>query len=89
MSSSQGLHPTAERMYRYIVRFKMMNAGDSPTRREIAAGVGLASVAVVQYHLGRLEKAGLITRPKRGQARRIGIPGASWQFEEAGNGSSG
>ncbi len=76
-------------MYRWIVRYKRQNAGDSPSRREIAAGVGLASVAVVQYHLGRLEKAGMITRPKRGQARRIGIPGASWQFEEAGNGSSG
>lgn len=81
VSSSQ-LHPTAERMYRYIVRFKMMNAGDSPTRREIAAGVGLPSVSMVQHHLVALEAAGWITRPRRGKARMIAIPGAIWRFDE-------
>ena len=81
VSSSQ-LHPTAERMYRFIIRYKRVNAGDSPTRREIAAGVGLPSVSMVQHHLEALEAAGRITRARRGKARMIAIPGASWQFDE-------
>ena len=84
MSSSLRLHPTAEAMYRFIIRFKRMNGGDSPSRREIAAGVGLPTVSIVQHHLAALETAGLIRRPRRGQARRIGIPGASWEFDEVG-----
>ena len=87
MSSSSGLHPTAEAMYRYIIRFKRMNAGDSPSRREIAAGVGLPSVSMVQHHLLALEAAGRIRRPRRGRARMIGIPGASWEFDEVGRSS--
>lgn len=74
------LHPTAESMYRWIVRFKEMHAGDSPTRREIMAGVGLPSLSMVQHHLVALEEAGLIQRPKRGAARRIAIPGAIWRM---------
>lgn len=84
MSGSQRLHPTAERMYRYIIRYKRMNAGDSPTRREIAAAVELPAISTVQYHLDALEARGLILRPSRGQARRIAIPGARWEFDETG-----
>ena len=79
MSSSQRLHPTTEAVYRFVVRFKVMYAGDSPTRREIAAGVGLASVSTVHPHLNALERAGRIRRPKRGKARMIEIPGAYWR----------
>ena len=81
VSSSQ-LHPTAERMYRFIIRYKRVNAGDSPTRREIAAAVGLATVSAVHPHLDSLERAGRIKRLKRGKARMIAIPGAYWQFDE-------
>lgn len=74
-------------MYRFIIRYKRMNAGDSPSRREIMAGTGLPSVSMVQHHLVALERAGLIQRPRRGQARRIAIPGASWEFDEIGRAS--
>lgn len=84
MSSSQHLHPAAESMYRFIIRYKRMHAGDSPSRREIMAGVGLPSLSMVQHHLVALEAAGRVTRPGRGNARMIGIPGARWEFEEAG-----
>ena len=84
VSSSQGLHPTTERVYRYIIRFKRMYGGDSPTRREIAAGVGLATVSAVHPHLDVLEAAGRIRRPKRGKARMIAIPLAAWVFDEVG-----
>lgn len=83
VSSSQGLHPTAAAMYRFIIRYKRQNAGDSPTRREIAAGMGV-QLAVVQHHLAALEATGRIARPKRGKARLIVIPGATWVFDEVG-----
>lgn len=92
MSSSQGLHPTAAAVYRFIVRYKTLNAGDSPSRREIAAGVGLPSVSMVQHHLVALENAGRIKRPRKGKARMIAIPGARWELDEVGdtgNGASG
>ena len=88
VSSSQGLHPTAAAVYRFIVRYKTLNAGDSPSRREIAAGVGLPSVSMVQHHLVALEVAGRIVRPKRGRARMIGIPGAVWRMEDGREGAA-
>ncbi len=69
-------------MYRYIIRYKRLHGGDSPSRREIASAIGLPSVSMVQHHLLALESAGRITRPKRGKARMIAIPGAEWRFSE-------
>jgi len=79
------LHPTAEAIYRFVVRYKRMHAGDSPTRREIGAGVGVSTPSIVHHHLMMLERAGkiVLARPS-GQARMIGIPGAEWRFEEVG-----
>lgn len=76
------MNPTAESMYRYIIRFKRLHAGDSPSRREIMHALELPSVSMVQHHLLALEAAGRIVRPKRGQARMIQIPGAEWRFDE-------
>lgn len=83
------LHRTAEAIYRYIIRHKRMHAGESPTRREIGAAVGLSSPSTVNCHLVALERAGRIrlARPA-GKARMIMIPGASWSFEEVGNGAN-
>jgi repressor LexA len=80
------LHSTTEAVYRYIIRHKRMHAGESPTRREIGAAVGLSSPSTVNCHLVALERAGLIrlARPA-GKARMIMIPGASWSFEEVDN----
>ena len=83
MSSSQRLSPTAESVYRFIIRYKRMHAGDSPSRREIAAAVGLPSTSMVHSCLIALETAGLVTRSEGGKARMIGIPGAEWYFYEA------
>jgi SOS-response transcriptional repressor LexA len=77
------LHPTALRIYRFIIRYKRMHAGDSPSRREIAAALDLESINTVQNQIENLETAGLIKRPQLGHARRIVIPGASWEFDES------
>ena len=75
------LHPTTEAVYRFIIRYKRQHAGDSPTRREICAGVGIAGPSTVHYHLTVLKERGRIELPGS-KARMIAIPGASWAFEE-------
>lgn len=100
MSSSQA-KPGARRERRpgrraldvlaFVVRFKAEHCGDSPSLEEIAAGVGVVSRSTVFMHLQSLERHGLIVRP-RGDARRIGIPGAVWtppQLERKDGGKVG
>lgn len=74
-----GLHPTAEALYEFVVRYKTQHAGDSPSRREIQAALELPSVSMVHHHLVMLERAGKIRLGRAGQARMIGIPGAEWR----------
>ena len=65
----------------FVVRFKEEHCGDSPSMAEIAAGVGLASKSTVFLHLAALEDHGLITRPSRGDARRIAVAGGVWRWQ--------
>ena len=76
-SGGDGSHPTAQAIYRFILRFKQEYAGESPTRREIAEALDI-SISVVHHHLARLDLAGLIVLPQEGKSRMIGIPGAVW-----------
>ncbi len=83
MSSSQQLHlqrpgRRALDVLTFVVKFKTAHCGDSPSLEEIAAGVGVASKSTVLVHLAALERHGLITRAGARDARRIGIPGATW-----------
>ena len=64
---------TRENILDFIRKFRQIN-GFSPTLREIAQNCEITSVSVVQYHLKRLEKAGLITRSKE-KFRSLGITG--------------
>ncbi len=77
VSSSQGLHPTAAAVYRFIVDFKAEHCGDSPSRREMSERLDVP-LSVVHHHMVMLERAGPIVRPSARDARRIGIPGAVW-----------
>lgn len=73
------LHPTTWRVYDFIIRFKQMNGGDSPTYREIADGAMLESHSHVREHLDKLAGIGFIKISRQGLARRIAVKGASWQ----------
>ena len=53
----------------------------APTVREIAEHCGIKSTSVVQYHLDKLEDAGLIKREKE-KFRSISIPAEIRQFVE-------
>jgi len=44
------------------IRQYIVKCGFAPTVREIARGVGLGSTSVVNYHLNRLVRAGLLER---------------------------
>ncbi len=72
-------HHTRENILDFIRRFRQIN-GFSPTLREIAQNCEITSVSVVQYHLKRLEKAGLITRSKE-KFRSLGITGERTKAE--------
>ncbi|MFB7713612.1 hypothetical protein [Streptomyces sp. NPDC056105] len=62
-----------ERIVRCI-RECVAETGDSPTVREIGAGVGLSSPSSVLYHLRRMESQGVVTRGD-GQVRTWRLAG--------------
>lgn len=74
---------SAERVYRFVIRYKRMNLGDSPSRDEIGEGVGLAK-SHVNDCLVQLVAAGWIVLPAHNRARAIQIPGSRWVFDEVG-----
>lgn len=83
MSSTQEmLHPTTAAVLDAIVTFKREHGGDSPTRREIATAVGLASTNTVQLHIGTLVDLGLIEVAEN-RPRCIRVAGARWVYDEA------
>jgi repressor LexA len=52
---------SADSIYAFIAAY-WVREGYGPTLREVAAGVGLASVSSAAYHVAKLERAGLVTR---------------------------
>lgn len=79
--TERALPRNAESVFRFIVRYKWLHAGESPSRRDIMSGVGISSLSVVSYYLMRLEEAGWIVLPSDSRARGIGIPGERWYWE--------
>ena len=67
---------------RQIVQFihgYLREHGRPPTVRDIQRGVGVASTAVVKYHLDRLEKAGYVERaPRASRGLRLTPKALSW-----------
>ena len=72
---------TEQKVFEYIVRYKGLNDGASPSYRQIASACGVA-LGSVRYWLDRLEDAGKIYRDE-GQYRAICVPGGRWVFEGA------
>lgn len=69
--------PTRQKLYGYIVLFKRMNNGNSPSIRQMADVLG-RSTSVVSAHLARLEAIGLIRRGRMGESRMIEVIGGKW-----------
>jgi len=68
---------TRQRIYEYIVLFKGMNNGNSPSMRQMSVAFGL-STSVIYDHLNRLEAIGLIKRGRIGESRMIDVIGSTW-----------
>ena len=65
----------------YIIEYKTLHDGNSPTFREIGQARGISSTSVVAYLLQRLEKGGKIKLCGKGEARTIMVVGGRWSFE--------
>lgn len=77
-SEIAGISPTEFAVYQFIIAYKGDHDGNSPTLREIAAGIGLASVSDLPTRLRRLEQVGLIWLTGSGPGQRICITGGKW-----------
>lgn len=68
-------------VYRYLVAYKRLHGGASPSVREIMDALDIPSTSVVHYHLRVMDRAGrvrLLRRPGRKGYGAIGIPGERW-----------
>ena len=69
---------TVDRVFEFIVRYKKIHDGNSPTIREIGDMCGISSTSVVSFHLDMLVKDGLIRRDDL-LTRSIEVVGGKWK----------
>lgn len=50
---------------KYIINYKAMYGGNSPTLREIISGTNETSTSVVRYRIRKLEQAGMLNIHRR------------------------
>lgn len=62
MNDTRPMSYTTEATLDFIRDYKRDNNGNSPSLREIAAGIGVASTAVASHHVVKLEQRGYIRR---------------------------
>ena len=77
MRRKDGINAKALKALDFIIQYKMENDGNSPTMREIAAGIGVQSVSYVDYLLKDLAAYGKIERVKRRNGS-IRVTGGKW-----------
>jgi repressor LexA len=62
-----------------IIQYKTAHDGLSPTMRKLAVITGTASTSTIDYHLNRLEEAGMIQRDPF-SSRAIRVTGGEWRY---------
>lgn len=65
----------------FIIRYKTVNDGNSPTIREIGDVLWISSNSLVSHYLTQLQKAGYIRRSET-SARYIELVGGRYTYEE-------
>jgi SOS-response transcriptional repressor LexA len=73
-----------DRVYAYIVAYKLIHDGNSPSMKEIQFGCELSDPAAVAKVIRRLEKDGRIIHTKMSY-RQIVVVGGSWTMPGAEN----
>lgn len=80
-SEIAGISPTEFAVYRFVIAYKSDHDGNSPTARDIAAGIGLSYHSAVPTWLRKLERAGLLWLKRSGDSNRIAeiyVVGGKW-----------
>ena len=62
----------------YIIDYKQMHSGRSPSHREISVATGISSISVVNYNLRKLDNQGRINYGKG--TRNISVTGSEWRL---------
>lgn len=65
-------------IYRYLIKYKLVNQGNSPTLRDMCSVIGVDSTSLIIHYLDDLAGLGLIKRSNQG----IEIVGARWVAPE-------
>lgn len=71
----------AERVLQFVIQYKRVHDGNSPTLREIGDGLNIRSVSEVSGLLDDLERSGLVHRRSR-RAGYIEVVGGTWTHAE-------
>jgi len=71
-----------EDVFNFIVAYKQLHDGNSPTWREIGTACNISSVSVVAYILKELEAQGRIILEHNSLPRKIIIVGGRWVLEK-------
>lgn len=74
------LTPGEERVYRYIIKYKSENNGNSPSYRDIAENASVA-LCYVKKILRNLEEKGFIVL-KANQAKGIEVVNSDWKMND-------
>lgn len=71
---------TTDQVYRFIIRYKSENDGNSPSVRDICDALRINSTSVCSYHLRRLVQDGRIGMSKK-SSRSIVVVGGQWNMQ--------
>lgn len=72
-------HYDYDEVLQFIVDYKTISGGDSPSFREIGDHFGM-STSVVKYILVQIQVEGKIELPEDQRARFIKVVGGEWKF---------
>lgn len=77
---SQKDEASRENILAFVIQFKRIHDGMSPTFADICEGCSIASQSTVWYHLRELARTGRIILGGKAKARTIRVPGGEWIY---------
>ncbi len=80
--TSERVFHDIQKIFLWIVEYKIQHDGNSPALEELMRACGISSRSVALYQLHRLQNAGLICLSGRKQSRSIRVVGGEWRLTE-------
>jgi SOS-response transcriptional repressor LexA len=79
MPQTLSLTPLRQRVYGFIIKYKVDHDGVSPSVSEIGRSCGISSTSITRYTLDCLERLGMIKcEYGSGKSRMIRVVGGRW-----------